>query len=82
MQLDKFTLKSQEAIQSAHSLAQNNGNQEIQPEHLLKAILEQPEGVAVPVLKKMGVDPSVILSETNQLIEQLPKVSGGGDGQT
>ena len=82
MQLDKFTLKSQEAIQTAHTLAQNNGNQEIQPEHLLKAILEQPEGVVVPVLKKMGITPSVILSETNQLIEQLPKVSGGGAGQT
>ncbi len=82
MQLDKFTLKSQEAIQAAHSLAQGNGNQEIQPEHLLKAILEQPEGVVVPVLKKMGVEPSVILSETNQLIEELPKVSGAGAGQT
>lgn len=82
MQLDKFTLKSQEAIQAAHSLAQEKGNQEIQPEHLLKTIMEQPEGVVVPVLKKMGVDPSVILSETNQLIDQLPKVSGGGAGQT
>ena len=72
MQLDKFTIKSQEAIQAAHSLAQSNGNQEIQPEHLLKAILEQPEGVVVPVLKKMGIEPHIILSETNQLIEQLP----------
>ena len=82
MQLDKFTLKSQEAIQTAQTLARNNGNQEIQPEHLLKAILEQPEGVVVPVLKKMGATPSVILSETNQLIEDLPKVSGAGAGQT
>lgn len=82
MQLDKFTLKSQEAIQTAHSLAQTKGNQEIQPEHLLKAILEQPEGVVVPVLQKMGIEPSVVLSETNQLIEKLPKVSGTGAGQT
>ncbi|WP_457574882.1 ATP-dependent chaperone ClpB [Desulfolithobacter sp.] len=81
MQLDKFTLKSQEAIQTAHTLAQNNSNQELQPEHLLKAILEQPEGVVVPVLQKMGVEPSVILAETNQLIEALPKVSGSGAGQ-
>ena len=51
MQLDKFTLKSQEAIQSAQQLAQTNGNQELQPEHLLKAILEQPDGVVVPVLQ-------------------------------
>ncbi|HBI15969.1 MAG TPA: type VI secretion system ATPase TssH, partial [Desulfobulbaceae bacterium] len=82
MQLDKFTLKSQEAIQAAHTMAQNNGHQEIQPEHLLKAILEQPGGVVVPVLQKMGIQPAVVLSETNQLIGQLPKVSGGGAGRT
>ncbi len=82
MQLDKFTLKSQEAIQAAHALAQEKGHQEIQPEHLLKAILEQPDGVVVPVLKKMGIDPGVLLAETNQLIEQLPQVSGSGAGRT
>nr|WP_320011682.1 ATP-dependent chaperone ClpB [uncultured Desulfobulbus sp.] len=82
MQLDKFTLKSQEAIQAAQQLAQSAGNQEIQPEHLLKAILEQPEGVVVPVLQKMGVTPSLVLNETNQLINGLPKVSGSGANQT
>lgn len=82
MQLDKFTVKSQEAVQAAHNTAQQFGNQEMQPEHLLKAILEQPEGVVVPVLQKMGVEPSVVLSETNQLIDKLPKVSGGGAGQS
>ncbi len=82
MQLDKFTVKSQEAIQTAHNTAQQFGNQEMQPEHLLKAILEQPEGVVVPVLQKMGIEPSVVLAETNQLIDKLPKVSGGGAGQT
>ncbi len=49
MQLDKFTLKSQEAIQTAQQLAQQSSNQEIHPCHLAKAILEQPEGVVVPV---------------------------------
>jgi ATP-dependent Clp protease ATP-binding subunit ClpB len=82
MQLDKFTIKSQEAIQAAQQLAQNNGNQELQPEHLLKAILEQPEGVVVPVLQKMGITPSVVLNETNQLINNLPKVTGAGANQT
>ncbi len=81
MQLDKFTLKSQEAIQAAHTFAQDKGNQELQPEHLLKAILEQPEGVVVPVLQKMGIEPSAVLSAANQLIDKLPKVSGGGAGQ-
>ena len=82
MQLDKFTMKSQEAIQTAHNTAQQFGNQEMQPEHLLKAILEQPEGVVVPVLQKMGIEPSRVLSGANQLIDKLPKVSGGGAGQT
>ncbi|MDX9834231.1 MAG: Clp protease N-terminal domain-containing protein, partial [Desulfobulbus sp.] len=82
MQLDKFTLKSQEAIQAAQQLAQTGGNQQLQPEHLVKAILEQPEGVVVPVLQKMGVTPSVLLSEINQLIATLPKVSGSGVGQS
>ncbi|XOF34296.1 MAG: ATP-dependent chaperone ClpB [Candidatus Electrothrix sp. YB6] len=76
MQLDKFTVKSQEAVQAAHALAEQFGNPEMQPEHLLKALLEQPEGVIVPVIQKIGVTPAVVLSETNQLIEKLPKVSG------
>ncbi len=81
MQFDKFTLKSQEAIQSGKQLAEQFSNQEIQPAHLIKAIIEQPEGVVVPVLQKMGVDPAIILGEINQIIEQLPKVSGAGAGQ-
>ncbi len=81
MQFDKFTLKSQEAIQNAKQLAEQFANQEIQPAHLIKAIIEQPEGVVVPVLQKMGVDPAIILGEINQIIEQLPKVSGAGAGQ-
>ncbi|WP_028580418.1 ATP-dependent chaperone ClpB [Desulfogranum japonicum] len=82
MQIDKFTVKSQEAIQAAQNLAQNLNNQELQPEHLLKVILEQPDGVVVPVLQKMGVTPSTVLAETNALIEHLPKVTGSTANQT
>ncbi|WP_028585418.1 ATP-dependent chaperone ClpB [Desulfogranum mediterraneum] len=82
MQLDKFTLKSQEAIQTAQNLAQNNHNQEIQPEHLLKAILEQPEGVVVPVIQKIGITPASVLHETNQLIAALPQVQGAAANQS
>ncbi len=81
MQFDKLTIKSQEAIQTAQQLAQNSNNQEIRISHLVKAILEQPEGVVVPVLQKMGIDPSVILMETGKLIEKIPQVSGSGAGQ-
>ncbi len=81
MQFDKFTLKSQEAVQAAQQLALANSHQEIQPVHLVKAILEQPEGVVVPVLKKMEVDPSLVLMDCNQIVERIPKVSGSGAGQ-
>ena len=81
MQFDKLTIKSQEAIQAAQQLAQNNNNQEIRTAHLIKAILEQPEAVVVPVLQKMGADPSMVLMETGKLIGNLPQVSGGGAGQ-
>jgi len=81
MQFDKLTIKSQEAIQAAQQIAQNNNNQEIKTAHLVKAILEQPEGVVVPVLQKMGVEPSTVLLEINKLIEAIPQVSGSGAGQ-
>ena len=81
MQFDKFTLKSQEAIQTAQQIASTRNNQEIAPAHLAKAILEQPEGVVVPVLQKMGVEPSRVLSAANVLIDAIPQVSGSGSGQ-
>ena len=78
MQFDKFTLKSQEAIQSAQQLAESSGNQEITPAHLTKAILEQPDGVVVPALQKMGIDPSRVLALVNEQVQSLPRVSGSG----
>jgi len=82
MQFDKFTLKSQEAIQAAQQLAKELSHQEIHTAHLAKAIITQPEGIVVPVLQKMGVDPSLILMDLNRLLESLPKVSGQGAGQS
>lgn len=81
MQFDKLTIKSQEAIQAAQQIAQTNNNQEIGIAHLVKAILEQPEGAVVPVLQKMGIEPSMVLMETGKLIENIPQVSGSGAGQ-
>ncbi|MCB2217523.1 ATP-dependent chaperone ClpB [Desulfofustis glycolicus] len=81
MQFDKFTLKSQEAIQAAQQLASERGNQEITPAHLTKAILEQPDGVVVPALQKMGIAPAQVLAEVNSQIDALPTVSGSGAGQ-
>ena len=50
MQFDKFTHKSQETIQSSQHIAEQNSHQEIKPEHLLKALLDQQDGVVIPVL--------------------------------
>lgn len=81
MQFDKLTVKSQEAIQAAQQLAANNNNQEIGVAHLVKAILEQADGVVVPVLQKMGLEPSQVLAEINRLIDAMSQVSGSGAGQ-
>jgi ATP-dependent Clp protease ATP-binding subunit ClpB len=81
MQLDKLTLKSQEALQAAQQIAAEEKHQELTPAHLAKAILEQPDGVVVPALQKMGVTPSRVLAEVNSQIKSIPQVSGTGATQ-
>ena len=76
MRFDKMTIKSQELIQNAQSLASQYNNQQIEPEHLLAAMLGEPEGVAVAMLRKLDVSPSKILEEVETAIGRLPKVSG------
>jgi ATP-dependent Clp protease ATP-binding subunit ClpB len=74
---DKFTVKSQEAIQGAVGHASENGNPEVQPLHLMAALLEDKEGVVIPVLDKIGVPVQQLLSGVNSAIAKLPKVQGG-----
>jgi ATP-dependent Clp protease ATP-binding subunit ClpB len=74
---DKFTVKSQEAIQSASALATENGNPELLPLHLLAALLEDKEGIIVPVLQKVGVATDQLIAKTHEALSKLPKVSGG-----
>jgi len=78
MQFDKFTMKSQEAIQEAQRLAAGKGQQQIEPEHLLAVLLKQPEGIIPSVLKKMGVELPAILNDLDDAIGRLPQVSGAG----
>src|SRR3954471_17759789 len=77
MRLDKFTLKGQEAIQAAIELAEKSQNQQVEPEHLLLAMLEQPEGTVRPLLGKLGANVQVILNDTQAAVGRLPKVQGG-----
>src|SRR5258707_11477279 len=73
---DKFTLKAQEAVQRGNELASEHGNPELQPVHLLAALLEDREGIVSPVLEKIGIGPQAALNESYAEIEKLPKVSG------
>jgi ATP-dependent Clp protease ATP-binding subunit ClpB len=73
---DKFTVKAQAAVQRATELASEHGNPEMQPIHLLAALLEDKEGIVPPVLEKIGIGPQAVLSEIYREIEKLPKVSG------
>src|SRR6201990_1386423 len=74
---EKLTVKSQEAIQGAQNHAAENGNPEVLPLHLMAALLEDREGVVIPVLEKVGVPVEQLLSGVNSAIEKLPKVQGG-----
>ncbi|MBI5204193.1 MAG: ATP-dependent chaperone ClpB [Nitrospirae bacterium] len=76
MRMDKLTIKSQEAVQEAQRFAESKGNQELQPEHLLFALLEDSEGIAPQILKRLGTDPKNIQAEIEKEIEKFPKVLG------
>ena len=74
---EKLTVKSQEAVQAAASHAAENGNPEVLPMHLLAALLEDREGVVLPVLQGAGVAAQQLLTSVNEAIAKLPKVQGG-----
>ncbi|HYH84391.1 MAG TPA: Clp protease N-terminal domain-containing protein, partial [Pyrinomonadaceae bacterium] len=77
MRMERFTLRGQEAIQSAIEAAERNQHQQVEPEHLLLAMLEQPEGVVRPVLGKLGANVQVVEGEVQAAVGRFPKVQGG-----
>src|ERR671917_993430 len=77
MRLDRFTLRGQEAIQSAIEAAERNQHQQVEPEHVLLAMLEQPEGIVRPVLGKIGANVQVVLNDLQAAVGRFPKVQGG-----
>ena len=80
MRFDKFTIKSQELIQNAQSLASSYNHQQIEPEHLLSTMLKEPEGIARAMLNKLGVSTNDVSRELSNTIDKLPKVSGSAVG--
>ncbi len=76
MRMDKFTIKAQEAIQGAQKLAESRGNMQVDVEHLLGALLAQPDGVTVPLLQKLGVNIGLIQQQMDAEMAKMPSVGG------
>ena len=79
MRFDKFTMKSQELIQNAQSLASRQNNQQIEPEHLLSAMLAESEGITSSMLRKLGVSPASVGQELLLAMNRFPRVSGAAE---
>ncbi len=76
MNYDKFTLKAQDAIQSANSIAQQEDHSEIGTEHLLLALLEQEDGVIPPLVERIGVKLNHLIDQVEELLDTYPRVTG------
>ena len=69
IRLDRLTIKAQEALQASQGIAEEASSQTIEPEHLLKALIDQAEGIVRPILQKVGVDPDALSAEVGEAIE-------------
>ncbi len=78
MNFNKFTIKSQEAVQQSQEIAASYGNPVIEPEHLLAALIQDAEGIVVPLLQKQGANVNYLKIKINEVIQRLPKVEGSG----
>jgi ATP-dependent Clp protease ATP-binding subunit ClpB len=76
---DRFTVKAQEALQGTQDVASRFGNQQLEPLHLLLALIDQKEGIVPSLLARLGVSSASVAREAEQAIENLPKVGGTTD---
>ena len=81
MNFEKYTDRSRGFVQSAQSLAQREGHQQFAPEHLLKVLLDDPEGLAAGLIDRAGGNSRAALAATEAALGKRPKISGGGAGQ-
>ncbi len=77
MRFDRYTIRGQEAIQNSIGVAEKNENQQVEPEHLLIAMLEQEQGVVGAIFGKIGANKLFIGEELEKEIAKFPKVKGG-----
>src|SRR5712672_3358091 len=80
MKLDKFTVKAQEALQDAQSIARRRDHQEILPEHVLAALLAQQDGLVAPLLQRIGADPKLVQARLEDDLRKVAQVHGGEGG--
>ena len=78
MRLDRLTVKAQEAIAATQGIADEFGQQVMEPEHLLKALVDQADGIVRPILAKVGSNPDQLASDVTERLETMPKVAGEG----
>ena len=76
LRYDKLTVKAQEALQAAQNIAEKGGQQQLEPLHLLAALVAQRDGIVPPLLNRLGVRPESLTSEIEKLQARLPKVTG------
>jgi len=76
MRLDKLTIKAQEALEASGGIAEEYGAGQVEPEHLLKALLDQADGIVRPILSKVGADPAGLDAAITEALDKAPKVSG------
>jgi ATP-dependent Clp protease ATP-binding subunit ClpB len=81
MQFDKYTLKSQEAIAAAQSLAASRNQQVVEPENLLYGLLADPEGVVFPLVQRLGSSPRSLRDKVDELIDRIPRTYTGAQQQ-
>jgi ATP-dependent Clp protease ATP-binding subunit ClpB len=77
MRLDRYTVKAQEAIQDGQAIARRAGHPNFEAEHLLKALLEQKDGIILPILAKIGADQRLVTQRVDEALTRLPTIDGG-----
>src|SRR5438132_12450974 len=81
MELEKYTDRAKGFLQSAQNLALRRGHQRLTPEHLLKILLEDPEGLCANLIRAAGGDPKAALAAVDGELDRMPRVEGSRAGQ-
>src|SRR4030067_2421155 len=80
MRLDRFTIKSQEALNEAQSVAEKYQHQQIDAEHMLLTLITQEGGIVTPMLQRIGANVSLMKGQIEEGLKKIPKVYGAGEG--